>query len=89
MDPLKTLKTQETRQSVRDIQKKTDTIVQDSPKYDLVFKSSIKKTPMSDMMTMGLLTEHKKILKKGTFNQNFRGMTTQESWKPSRRYWSS
>jgi len=80
------LPTKESFFSAKDIIRTTDTIVQESPKYDLIFKSSVKRTPMSDMMTMGYATEPRKILKKGSFNQNYIGISGEDSWKPCRRF---
>ena len=65
---------------------KTDTIVQNSSNYDQVFISSIKKSPMSNMTTINFPSEQKKFLNKGAFNTNIKGMSGQDTWKPSKRW---
>ena len=64
---------------------KKNPIVQDSPVYDNIFKSSFRKTPMSNVTTMGEFDIPKKAIKKGEFNMNYKGISGENTWKPSKK----
>lgn len=66
---------------------KTDPIVQENARYhEPAFKSSVKIATFSQAETMNFEEKPRKVLKTGTFNQNYRGIAGEDSWKPLRKY---
>lgn len=64
---------------------KKNPIVQDSPVYDVFYKTCFKKSPMGNFTTMGNFDFPKKVLKNGVYNKNSKGISGETTWKPSKK----